>query len=129
MWCPIVPPCKPPRAPCSSQAATPAAASEPGPSTPPLTKRSKCTEAEQAAEPTQPCQPTNGQAAKAKPAPQPGSAENAAYWGEQVAAAGAVLLARPGSTASQGQGVIWPGLQVAARRATQGPAAGAAAAC
>ncbi|GFH14154.1 hypothetical protein HaLaN_10152 [Haematococcus lacustris] len=43
-----------------------------------------------------------------------------------VAAAGAVLLARPGSAASQGQGVPWPGLQAAARQATQGPAAAAA---
>ncbi|KAJ9531222.1 hypothetical protein QJQ45_006677 [Haematococcus lacustris] len=53
------------------QEATPAAASEPGPSTPLPAKRSKRTEAEQAAEPTQ---PTNGRgkAAKAKPAPQPG---------------------------------------------------------
>ncbi|KAJ9517717.1 hypothetical protein QJQ45_004008 [Haematococcus lacustris] len=72
MWCPIVPPRKPPQAPCSSQAATPAAASEPGPSTPPPAKRSKCTEAEQAAEPTQPCQLTKGKASMAKPAPQPG---------------------------------------------------------
>ncbi|KAJ9520805.1 hypothetical protein QJQ45_013984 [Haematococcus lacustris] len=51
MWCPVLAPCKPPQAPCSSQAATPAAASEPGPSTPPLAKRSKRIEAEQAAKP------------------------------------------------------------------------------
>ncbi|GFH08099.1 hypothetical protein HaLaN_03010 [Haematococcus lacustris] len=51
----------------SSQEATLAAASEPGPSTPPPAKRSKRTKAEQAAEPTQPTK-----AAKAKPAPQPG---------------------------------------------------------
>ncbi|GFH31825.1 hypothetical protein HaLaN_30942, partial [Haematococcus lacustris] len=51
-------------APCSSQAATPAAASEPGTSTPPPAKRSKRIEAEQAAESTQPTK-----AAKAKPAP------------------------------------------------------------
>ncbi|KAJ9516212.1 hypothetical protein QJQ45_024634 [Haematococcus lacustris] len=49
-----VPPRKPPRAPCSSQEATSAAASEPEPSTPPPANRSKRTEAEQAAEPTQP---------------------------------------------------------------------------
>ncbi|KAJ9517765.1 hypothetical protein QJQ45_004069 [Haematococcus lacustris] len=55
-----------------SQAATPAAASEPGPSTPSPAKRSKRTKAEQAAEPTQPTQPIEGKAAKAKPAPQPG---------------------------------------------------------
>ncbi|KAJ9519723.1 hypothetical protein QJQ45_013400 [Haematococcus lacustris] len=60
MWCPVVAPRKPPQAPRSSQAATPAAASEPGPSTPPPAKRSKRTKAEQ------------GKAAKAKPAPQPG---------------------------------------------------------
>ncbi|GFH16625.1 hypothetical protein HaLaN_13082, partial [Haematococcus lacustris] len=76
------------QAPHSSQEATPAAASEPGLSTPPPAKRSKRIEAEQAAEPTEsteveqaaePTQPTKGtgkskvQAAKAKPAPQPGS--------------------------------------------------------
>ncbi|KAJ9518209.1 hypothetical protein QJQ45_010137 [Haematococcus lacustris] len=66
LWCPIVPPRQPPQAPCSSQAATQPAASEPGPSTPPSAKRTK---AEQAAEPTQ---PTKGKAVKAKPAPQPG---------------------------------------------------------
>ncbi|KAJ9523752.1 hypothetical protein QJQ45_019940 [Haematococcus lacustris] len=71
-------PRKPPQAPCSSQEATPAGASELGPSTPPPAKRSKHTEAEQAAEPTQPTQPTKGKgmaqgkAAKATPAPQPG---------------------------------------------------------
>ncbi|GFH29691.1 hypothetical protein HaLaN_28397 [Haematococcus lacustris] len=43
-----------------------------------------------------------GKASKAKPAPQP---------------------SRPGSSASHGQGVPWPGLQAAARPATQGPAA------
>ncbi|GFH32950.1 hypothetical protein HaLaN_32252, partial [Haematococcus lacustris] len=59
-------------APCSSQEATPAAASEPEPSTPPPAKRSKRTEAEQAAEPTQPTKGKGkGEAAKAKPAPQP----------------------------------------------------------
>ncbi|KAJ9509763.1 hypothetical protein QJQ45_011411 [Haematococcus lacustris] len=68
MWCPVVAPRTMPQAPCSSQGATqPAAASEPGPSTPPPAKRNKRTEAEQAAEPTQPTK-----AAKAKPAPQPG---------------------------------------------------------
>ncbi|KAJ9512118.1 hypothetical protein QJQ45_012727 [Haematococcus lacustris] len=69
------PPCKPPQAPCGSQAATQLAASEPGPSSPLPAKRSKRTKAEPAAGPTQ---PTNnkgtgkGKAAKAKPAPQPG---------------------------------------------------------
>ncbi|KAJ9525389.1 hypothetical protein QJQ45_003200 [Haematococcus lacustris] len=53
MWCPVVTPRKPPQAPRSSQAATqPAAASEPGPSTPPPAKRSKRTMAEPGAEPT-----------------------------------------------------------------------------
>ncbi|KAJ9520554.1 hypothetical protein QJQ45_007403 [Haematococcus lacustris] len=73
--CPVVAPRKPPQAPCSSQEATPPAASEPGPSTPPPAKRSKRTEAEQAAEPTQPAKGKGkgkGKAAKAKPAPQPG---------------------------------------------------------
>ncbi|KAJ9532631.1 hypothetical protein QJQ45_010740 [Haematococcus lacustris] len=70
MWCPVVPPRKPPQAPRSSQAATqPAAASEPGPSTPLPAKRTKRTKAEpEAAEPTK----GKGKAAKAKPAPQPG---------------------------------------------------------
>ncbi|KAJ9521142.1 hypothetical protein QJQ45_022848, partial [Haematococcus lacustris] len=47
MWCPVVPPRKPPQAPRSSQAATQPAASELGPNTPPPAKRSK-----PAAEPT-----------------------------------------------------------------------------
>ncbi|KAL6755774.1 hypothetical protein V8C86DRAFT_2668604 [Haematococcus lacustris] len=52
---------------------TPAAASEPGPSTPLPAKHSKRTKAEQAAEPTQPTKGKGkGNAAKAKPAPQPG---------------------------------------------------------
>ncbi|KAJ9509025.1 hypothetical protein QJQ45_001519 [Haematococcus lacustris] len=69
MWCPVVPPRKPPQAPCSSQAATQPAASEPGPSTPLPAKRTKRTKAEpEAAEPTK----GKGKAAKAKPAPQPG---------------------------------------------------------
>ncbi|KAJ9519705.1 hypothetical protein QJQ45_013323 [Haematococcus lacustris] len=54
MWCPVVAPRKPPQAPCSSQEATPAAASEPWPNTPPPAQCSKRTKAEQAAEPTQP---------------------------------------------------------------------------
>ncbi|KAJ9525960.1 hypothetical protein QJQ45_009357 [Haematococcus lacustris] len=53
MWCPVVASRKPPQAPRSSQAATqPAAASEPGPSTPPPAKCSKRTMAEPGAEPT-----------------------------------------------------------------------------
>ncbi|KAJ9513417.1 hypothetical protein QJQ45_005970 [Haematococcus lacustris] len=68
MWCPVVPPRKPPQAPRSSQEATQPAASEPGPSTPLPAKRSKRTKAEPAAEPTK----GKGKAAKAKPAPQPG---------------------------------------------------------
>ncbi|KAJ9508494.1 hypothetical protein QJQ45_012020 [Haematococcus lacustris] len=71
MWSPVVAPRKPLQAPCSSQAATQPAASEPGPSTPPPAKRSKHTKAEQAAEPSQPTK-GKGKAAKAKPAPQPG---------------------------------------------------------
>ncbi|KAJ9511217.1 hypothetical protein QJQ45_017090 [Haematococcus lacustris] len=71
MWCPVVPPRKPPQAPRSSQAARQPAISEPGPSTPPPAKRSKRTKAEPAAEPTQPTK-GKGKAAKAKPAPQPG---------------------------------------------------------
>ncbi|GFH18847.1 hypothetical protein HaLaN_15714 [Haematococcus lacustris] len=43
------------------------------------------------------------------------SAEHAAHWGEQVAPAGAVLVARPGSSTSQGQGLPWPGLQAGGR--------------
>ncbi|KAJ9525892.1 hypothetical protein QJQ45_009234 [Haematococcus lacustris] len=71
MWCPVVAPRRPPQAPRSSQAATQAAASEPGPSTPQQAKRSKRTKAEPgAAEPTK--GKAQGKAAKAKPAPQPG---------------------------------------------------------
>ncbi|KAJ9527193.1 hypothetical protein QJQ45_025439 [Haematococcus lacustris] len=76
MWCPVVAPRKPPQAPRSSQEASQAAASEPGPSTPLPAKRSKRTKAEsEAAEPTQPTKgkgKAQGKAAKAKPAPQPG---------------------------------------------------------
>ncbi|KAJ9517852.1 hypothetical protein QJQ45_004208 [Haematococcus lacustris] len=74
VWCPVVAPRRPPQAPRSSQAATQAAASEPGPSTPQPAKRSKRTKAEPgAAEPTQPTKgKAQGKAAKAKPAPQPG---------------------------------------------------------
>ncbi|KAJ9527415.1 hypothetical protein QJQ45_025682 [Haematococcus lacustris] len=68
MWCPAVAPRKPPQAPGSSQEASQAAASEPGPSTPLPAKRSKRTKAEPAAEPNK----AQGKAAKAKPAPQPG---------------------------------------------------------
>ncbi|KAJ9520729.1 hypothetical protein QJQ45_007587 [Haematococcus lacustris] len=64
---------EPPQPPCSSQEATKPAASEPGPSTPPPAKRSKRTKVEQAAELTQPTKgKTQGKAAEAKPAPQPG---------------------------------------------------------
>ncbi|KAJ9521350.1 hypothetical protein QJQ45_001271 [Haematococcus lacustris] len=70
MWYPVVPPRKPAQAPRSSQAATPTAASEPGPSTPQPAKRSRRTKAEPAAEPTK--GKGQGKAAKAKPAPQPG---------------------------------------------------------
>ncbi|KAJ9508176.1 hypothetical protein QJQ45_021560 [Haematococcus lacustris] len=75
MWCPVVAPRKPPQAPCSSEEATPAAATEPVPSTPPPAIRSKRTKAEQAVEPTERTQgkgKAKGKAAKAKPAPQPG---------------------------------------------------------
>ncbi|KAJ9532095.1 hypothetical protein QJQ45_003811 [Haematococcus lacustris] len=72
MWCPVVAPCKPPQAPRSSQEATPAAASEPGPSTPPPAKRNKRIKAEPAAKPTKGKGKVEGKAAKAKPAPQPG---------------------------------------------------------
>ncbi|KAJ9504792.1 hypothetical protein QJQ45_008179 [Haematococcus lacustris] len=54
MWCPVVALRKPPQAPRSSLAATPAAVFEPGPSTPPPAKRSKRTKVEQAAEPAKP---------------------------------------------------------------------------
>ncbi|KAJ9527755.1 hypothetical protein QJQ45_000318 [Haematococcus lacustris] len=69
MWCPVVAPRKPPQAPRNSQAATQAAASEPGPSSPLPAKRTKRTKAEpEAAAPNK----AQGKAAKAKPAPQPG---------------------------------------------------------
>ncbi|GFH07483.1 hypothetical protein HaLaN_02290 [Haematococcus lacustris] len=44
------------------------------------------------------------------------------HWGEQVALTGAVLLARAGEAASQGQGVPRLGVQAGARQATQDPA-------
>ncbi|KAJ9523042.1 hypothetical protein QJQ45_023862 [Haematococcus lacustris] len=75
MWYPVVAPRKPPQAPRSSQEATPAAVSEPGPSTPPPAKHSKRTKAEQAAEPIQALKgrgKAKGKAAKRTPAPQPG---------------------------------------------------------
>ncbi|KAJ9507336.1 hypothetical protein QJQ45_006314 [Haematococcus lacustris] len=75
MWCLVVAPHKPPQAPCSSQAATQPAASEPGLITPPPAKCSKRTKAEQAAEPTQPTKgegKADSKAAEAEPAPQPG---------------------------------------------------------
>ncbi|KAJ9525713.1 hypothetical protein QJQ45_003479 [Haematococcus lacustris] len=68
MWCPVVAPRKPPQAPRSSQEATQAAASEPGPNTPPPAKRSKRTKAEPGAKPTK----AKGKAAWRKPASQPG---------------------------------------------------------
>ncbi|KAJ9514473.1 hypothetical protein QJQ45_016207 [Haematococcus lacustris] len=66
-----------PQPPCSSQAATQPAASEPRLSTHSPAKHSKRTKAEQAAEPVQPPKGKGkgkgkGKAAKAKPAPQPG---------------------------------------------------------
>ncbi|GFH09778.1 hypothetical protein HaLaN_04987 [Haematococcus lacustris] len=60
----------------------------------------------------------------AEPEPHPiESPRKRAHWGEQVAAVGAVLVARAGEAASQGQGVPWPGLQAVARQASPGPAA------
>ncbi|KAJ9516871.1 hypothetical protein QJQ45_027282 [Haematococcus lacustris] len=73
MWCPVVPPRKPPQAPRSSQEDTATAASAPWPSTPQPAKRSKRTKAEpEAAEPTKGKGKAQGKAAKAKPAAQPG---------------------------------------------------------
>ncbi|KAJ9531206.1 hypothetical protein QJQ45_006645 [Haematococcus lacustris] len=68
MWCPVVAPRKPPQAPGSSQAATQAAASEPGPSTPLPAKRSKRTKADTGNGTGK----AQGKAAEVKPAPQPG---------------------------------------------------------
>ncbi|KAJ9505795.1 hypothetical protein QJQ45_006511 [Haematococcus lacustris] len=67
-----VAPRKPVQAPCSSQAATQPAASEPGPNTPQPAKHSK---AEQAAEPTRPTKgggKADSKAAETEPDPQPG---------------------------------------------------------
>ncbi|GFH26117.1 hypothetical protein HaLaN_24211 [Haematococcus lacustris] len=58
-------------------------------------------------------------------APGQGCQSQASPTARQVAPIGAVLLARAGSSASQGQGVPWPGVQAAARQATQGPGAAA----
>ncbi|GFH08964.1 hypothetical protein HaLaN_04012 [Haematococcus lacustris] len=78
----------------SSQAATQPATSEPGPSTPPPAKRSKRTKAEPAAEPTQ---PTKGKAAKAKPAPQPGSlVMRLNRYGQRKAAANKLVMSPDG---------------------------------
>ncbi|KAJ9522488.1 hypothetical protein QJQ45_008219 [Haematococcus lacustris] len=114
MWCPVVAPRKPPQPPCSSQAATQPAASEPGPSTPPPAKRTK---AEPAAEPTQPSKGTGkgkGKAAIAKPAPQPGR------WVDRDCNA-TLNMQRIGESRWQGQGVPRHGVQADARQATQGP--------
>ncbi|KAJ9532850.1 hypothetical protein QJQ45_010863 [Haematococcus lacustris] len=72
MWCTVVAPRELPQAPCSSQAATNPAASEPGHITPLPAKRTKRTKAEQAAEPAKGKGKAQGKAAKSKPAPQPG---------------------------------------------------------
>ncbi|KAJ9524725.1 hypothetical protein QJQ45_024377, partial [Haematococcus lacustris] len=84
MWCPVVPPRKPPQAPRSSQEATPA---QPGPSTPPPAERSKRTKAEPAAEPIKGKGKGKGKAAKAKPAPQLGRWRplELCYWPDQGA--------------------------------------------
>ncbi|GFH06961.1 hypothetical protein HaLaN_01689 [Haematococcus lacustris] len=71
----------------------------------------KRTKAVQAAEPIHPAE---------------GTVKGKALKGEQVAPTRAVLVARPGSSASQGQGVPKATLQAAVRPATQGPAAAAA---
>ncbi|KAJ9523941.1 hypothetical protein QJQ45_022416, partial [Haematococcus lacustris] len=138
MWCPVVIPRKPPLAPCSSQEATLAGASELGPSTPPPAKRSKRTEAEQAAEPTQPTKGkgmAQGKAAKATPAPQPGrwldrdcnAALNMQRIGESRWRP-LELCYWPDQGALPAKGKEYPGgLQAAARQATQGPGAAAAA--
>ncbi|KAJ9529103.1 hypothetical protein QJQ45_007767 [Haematococcus lacustris] len=103
MWCPVVAPRKPPQAPRSSQAATQPAASEPGPSTPPPAKRSK-----PAAEPTKGKGKAHGKAAKAKPAPQPGSIEHAAHWGSKWRPL--ELCYWPGQGALPAKGKEYPGL-------------------
>ncbi|KAJ9520582.1 hypothetical protein QJQ45_007448 [Haematococcus lacustris] len=130
MWCPVVAPRKPPQAPRSSQEATPAAASEPGPSTPTPAKRSKRTEAEPAAEPTQPTKgkgKAKGEAAKAKPAPQPGR------WLDRDCNAALNMQRIRESRWRPLELCYWPeqgdlpARGKAARQATQGP--GAAAAC
>ncbi|KAJ9516487.1 hypothetical protein QJQ45_011166 [Haematococcus lacustris] len=74
MWSSQALTCQPPQPQCS-QAATRAAASEPGPGAPPPAKRGKRTKAEQAAKPTQPTTGAGqdeGKAPLAKPGPQPG---------------------------------------------------------
>ncbi|KAJ9507704.1 hypothetical protein QJQ45_019119 [Haematococcus lacustris] len=101
---------KPPKgqAPRSSQEASPAAASEPGPSTPPPAKRSKRTKAEQAAELTEPTEgkgKRQGKAARVEPAPQPGrwldrdcnAALTCKALGRAAAAAAAAAAAEEGS--------------------------------
>ncbi|KAJ9525896.1 hypothetical protein QJQ45_009229 [Haematococcus lacustris] len=77
MWCPVVAPCKPPQAPCNSQAATQPSASEPGPSTPLPAKRNKCTEAEQTAESTQLDRALSSGESKLRP-------QELCWWPEQV---------------------------------------------
>ncbi|KAJ9525964.1 hypothetical protein QJQ45_009349 [Haematococcus lacustris] len=131
MWCPVVAPRKPPQAPCSNQAATQPAASEPGPSTPPPAQRSKRTKADPAAEPTKGTGKAQGKAAKAKPAPQPGmwldrdcnAALNMQRIGESKwRPLELCWWPEQGSAASQGQGVPRLGVQTGARQATQDPA-------
>ncbi|KAJ9522116.1 hypothetical protein QJQ45_005178 [Haematococcus lacustris] len=130
MWCPVVAPRKPPQAPCSNQAATQPAASEPGPSTPPPAQRSKRTKAEQAAESNK--GKAQGKAVRAKPAAQPGrwldrdcnAALNMQRIGESRWPP-PELCWWPDQGALPAKGKEYPkrsGLQAGARQATQDPA-------
>ncbi|GFH18125.1 hypothetical protein HaLaN_14870 [Haematococcus lacustris] len=105
-WCLQVQPSQAPQPPCS-QATVQPAAPDPRHSTPLPAKRSKRTKAEQAAEPTQPTKAAGkGKADKANQ-----QHSLSAHRGEQVAPAGAVLVARAAEAGNQGQGVAAPRAQ------------------
>ncbi|KAJ9515720.1 hypothetical protein QJQ45_002641 [Haematococcus lacustris] len=102
-------------------------ASSPGAraSTPPPAKRTK---AQQAAEPTEPTKgegKAKGRAANTKLPPQPGSAQHAAHWEEQVAPTGAVLAAALPAKGKEYQGLGYKRLRDKPPKAQQQQPAGA----
>ncbi|KAJ9526306.1 hypothetical protein QJQ45_009786 [Haematococcus lacustris] len=138
MWCPVVAPPQAPTGPTqqpgSHTASSLRARAQHSPLQPSALRLSRQ---------LKPTQPTNlkgtgkGKAAKAKPAPQPGrwldrdcnAALNMQRIGEsRWRPLELCFWPDQGALPAKGQGVPWPGLQAAARQATKGPAAAAAAA-